>query len=340
MRFLFFILFFIFSVFSTDAETCRGAFDVYFVLDKSRSLEVKNENKFKKETVPFTEELLNSFTSSLMRTSFITFNDEAQTVMPLTSNKLAIKRKLTEMKMIIPFGRSYLNYGLEKVLEQITKFGNKRASVVIILTDGKIVSSSFVQAKKLRELGVTILAIGVALEDYSQLLHLAGGDKNSVFLAKSFNTLKFLTQKIIRSACVEIISVSPNPLCAKEGLPSKFKVWGKGFNKTGHVLCGLRFNSTEKVLIKPIYVSDEYLVFPVPFGDTMHVKKDENVTIQVSLNKGLTFVTSNITVTIQECHDYGLAVLYTVIPLALFLIWWFWKALCCCYLVSKKDKKI
>lgn len=57
-------------------------------------------------------------------------------------------------------------------------------------------------------------------------------------------------------------------------------------------------------MIKPIYVSDEYLVFPVPFGDTMHVKKDENVTIQVSLNKGLTFVTSNITVTIQECVSF------------------------------------
>lgn len=54
---------------------------------RSASLLKGGVNHFKQDTVSFVKQLVNKFTSPFLRFSFITFNDHANVVMPLTSDK-------------------------------------------------------------------------------------------------------------------------------------------------------------------------------------------------------------------------------------------------------------
>jgi len=49
---------------------------------------------------------------------------------------ITVETKLLQLRTEIPDGMTKLGLGLSRVNEQITRYGKKRASVVIVLTDG------------------------------------------------------------------------------------------------------------------------------------------------------------------------------------------------------------
>nr|CAB3221996.1 anthrax toxin receptor 1-like [Phallusia mammillata] len=328
-----------------DVSSCNGAFDVYFVLDMSSSLLRGRRNHFQEETVSFVKQLADKFTSPLLRLSFITFNNFANVVMPLTYDRDIVKEKLDELRTGIPDGATKLSLGLIEVNKQIKTIGQKRASVVVILTDGVLEYPTKVRSVKeahlARQNGATVMAVGVGNFDMKQLTEIAGGQTQYTFRADSFDGLNKIVEKVIDGSCVEIDYAFPESVCANKSF--ELKLSGRGFNKTGestNVMCSYWFNETTSFLVKPTEFGPTQLTCPSPEHVTLAL--GDTVVLQVTLNGGVSFISSNVTITAGFCgHSMG-AVWTTLILFALLFLlalWWFWKALCCVVVVDKKPKK-
>lgn len=206
------------KAYSAEDETCRGQFDVYFVIDKSSSLLKGNVNHFKEETVSFVTALSRKFVNPLLRMSYITFSTTAEVIMPLTSNRSIVEGKLLELKTIVPDGPTLMNLGIEKANKQIYRLQDKRASIIIVLTDGKLEpttkTSAVIQANQARKLGSTLFVVGVSNYDENQLLDIAGGSQRFVFHAEEFSDLDRVANEILLSSCVEVLSAEPDYVCS------------------------------------------------------------------------------------------------------------------------------
>uniref|UniRef100_A0A0E9WK76 VWFA domain-containing protein n=1 Tax=Anguilla anguilla TaxID=7936 RepID=A0A0E9WK76_ANGAN len=74
-----------------EEASCHGAFDLYFVLDKSGSV----ANNWG-EIYGFVEQLTNRFVSPRMRVSFIVFSVRAEVMLPLTGDSYEIEQGLND----------------------------------------------------------------------------------------------------------------------------------------------------------------------------------------------------------------------------------------------------
>ncbi|KAI2658863.1 Anthrax toxin receptor 1 [Labeo rohita] len=92
-----------------EERSCQGAFDLYFVLDKSGS--VKHHWH---EIYTFVEHLAEKFTSPMLRMSFIVFSTRGTTIMRLTENRETIRKGLNALRREIPGGDTFMHLGLEK----------------------------------------------------------------------------------------------------------------------------------------------------------------------------------------------------------------------------------
>ncbi|XP_065063284.1 anthrax toxin receptor 1-like [Rhopilema esculentum] len=323
-----------------DSRTpmCRGAFDIYFVLDRSSSVSRKN---FQVQTVNFVHNITGFFISPKMMISLISFATTATTDLELTEDRQLITNGLINLRRRIPEGNTYLHLGLRKAIEQIQKQDRSSASVIIVLTDGEIAQyrdKAIQSAVHARQLGATIYAVGV--DDYKKedLEAIANRPaKDYIFTAGGYDSLKNLVTSIVDKTCIEILAAEPTHICAGE----KFKVslTGYGFTKTNNisnVFCRFQQNETHYQVTKPSKVTSTHLMCPSPAIDEPH----SSVVLQVSVN-GKTFVSSNVTVTAVNCQktkssktekSYGKALLIlflVLLFLSLVLIWWFWKLLPC-----------
>uniref|UniRef100_A0A672KSX1 Anthrax toxin receptor 2-like n=1 Tax=Sinocyclocheilus grahami TaxID=75366 RepID=A0A672KSX1_SINGR len=165
--------------------SCHGAFDLYFVLDRSGSV---SDNWM--EIYGFVEQLTNRFVSPKMRVSFIVFSSSAEVVLPLTGDRAAIDNGLQSLSKIRPAGDTYMHEGLIKVLEQMTIQGTRASSIIIALTDGK-------------------------LEVYPHdLLTDIADSKDQVFpVVDGFQALKNIVNSILKKSCVEIFNLEPTSIC-------------------------------------------------------------------------------------------------------------------------------
>lgn len=117
-----------------EQPSCKGAFDLYFVLDKSGSV----ANNWI-EIYNFVQQLTERFVSPQMRLSFIVFSSQATIILPLTGDRGKISKGLEDLKRVVPTGETYIHEGLKLANEQIQKAGGlKTSSIVIALTDGKL----------------------------------------------------------------------------------------------------------------------------------------------------------------------------------------------------------
>lgn len=287
-------------------QRCLGGFDIYFILDKSGSVIT---TYFQRQTVDFVQKTVENFVGKGVRFSFITFSSDiaTETILKLTGDRSKIREGLNELRKVKPGGDTYLEKPLSMANSQVaTQLGQQSAfSIYIILTDGKVddIGKANEEAKKAKKAGTIIYVIGVALYDESQLKLLANKPpEDFVFTEPGYQALQNLTSDISNRTCVEITAVSPKQACLGER--NTVTMYGRGFEKfdsaeSHSVRCGFNFNATYRQVTKAILVEENHLVCPVPVLNDI----ESVLLLQVSLNNGNTFVSSNVNISAKNCTN-------------------------------------
>uniref|UniRef100_A0A8D0B1E0 Anthrax toxin receptor 1 n=1 Tax=Sander lucioperca TaxID=283035 RepID=A0A8D0B1E0_SANLU len=299
---------------------------IFFCL---RSGSVKNHWE---EIYDFVENLAEKFKSPMLRMSFITFSSRASTIMKLTENRVNIRKGLNSLKREIPGGDTFMHLGLERANEQIYQENFGTASVIIALTDGELQEHQLItaqqEAERARSLGAIVYCVGVKDFNETQLATIADTIEHVFPVLGGFHALRGVIDSIIKKSCIEILAAEPSSVCAGESF--QVVVRGNGFlhaRNINQVLCSFKINDTITVNEKPAGVEDTFLLCPAPVIDEV----GKVIYLQVSMNDGLSFISSNVHITTTECFD-GTILLITLLVLFLLLamlfMWWFWP-LCC-----------
>ncbi|KAJ0016341.1 hypothetical protein NQD34_014631 [Periophthalmus magnuspinnatus] len=315
-----------------EESSCQGAFDLYFVLDKSGS--VKNHWD---EIFHFVENLAVKFKSPMLRMSFITFSSMASTIMKLTENRVDIQKGLNALRREIPGGDTFMHLGLQKVLTWVY-ISFRTASVIIALTDGELQEHQLItaqqEAERARSLGAIVYCVGVKDFNETQLATIADTIEHVFPVLGGFHALRGVIDSIIKKSCIEILAAEPSSVCAGESF--QVVVRGNGFlhaRNIDQVLCSFKVNDTVTINEKPASVEDTFLLCPAPVIDEV----GKVIYLQVSMNDGLSFISSNVHINTTECFD-GTILLITLLVLflllALLFMWWFWPL--CCTVVIKE----
>ncbi|RVE59320.1 hypothetical protein OJAV_G00187190 [Oryzias javanicus] len=316
-----------------EESSCQGAFDLYFVLDKSGSV-IGHWN----EINDFVENLAEKFKSPMLRMSFITFSSRASTIMKLTENREKIRKGLNALRKEKPGGDTFMDLGFQSANEQIKKENFGTASVIIALTDGELLENHLIQAQQqaeeARSLGATVYCVGVKDFNETQLATIADTIEHVFPVLGGFHALGGVIDSIIKKSCIEILAAEPSSVCAGESF--QVVVRGNGFfhaRNINQVLCSFKINDTITVNAKPAGVENTFLLCPAPVVDEV----GKVIYLQVSMNDGLSFISSNVHITTTECFD-GTILLITLLVLflllALLFMWWFWPL--CCTVVIKE----
>uniref|UniRef100_A0A8C7USD6 ANTXR cell adhesion molecule 1 n=1 Tax=Oncorhynchus mykiss TaxID=8022 RepID=A0A8C7USD6_ONCMY len=250
------------------------------------------------EIYHFVEHLAHKFISPQLRMSFIVFSTEGRILMRLTEDREQIRKGLEELQRVLPGGDTFMHEGIQRASEQIyygNSEGYRTASVIIALTDGELHEDLFYYAE--REVGTT-------------------------------SHMSLLLPQILKKSCIEILAVEPSSICAGETF--QVVVRGNGFlhaRNVHKVLCSFRINDTLTKSVKPLIVEDTYLLCPAP------ILQEEGMAanLYVSMNEGLSFISSSVTITTVSCFDgtiLAIALLILMMLLVFMLLWWFWP-LCC-----------
>ncbi|XP_051026689.1 anthrax toxin receptor 2 isoform X2 [Acomys russatus] len=281
-----------------DQPSCKKAFDLYFVLDKSGSV----ANNWI-EIYNFVHQLTERFVSPEMRLSFIVFSSQANIILPLTGDRYEIDKGLENLKAVQPTGETYIHEGLKLANEQIQNArGLKTSSIIIALTDGKldglVPSYAEKEAKKSRSLGASVYCVGVLDFEQAQLEKIADS-KDQVFPVKGgFQALKGIINSILDQSCTEILELSPSTVCVGE----EFQVVlsGRAVTSISHddsVLCTFTVNSTYSKREKPISVQHKSILCPAPVLN----KAGETLEVSISFKDGKSAVSRSLTITATEC---------------------------------------
>ncbi|XP_067857146.1 anthrax toxin receptor 1-like [Heptranchias perlo] len=319
-----------------DSPSCYGGFDLYFVLDKSGSVQHHwNEIFF------FVDHLAHKFISPQLRMSFIVFSTRGTTLMALTEDREQIRKGLEELQMVQPGGDTYMHEGFERASEQIyysNTEGYRTASVIIALTDGELMENLFYyaerEADRSRSLGATVYCVGVKDFNETQLARIADSKDHVFPVNDGFEALQGIIDSILKKSCIEILAAEPSSICAGETFQVVVK--GNGFSharSVDKVLCSFKINETMTLTQKPLVVADTYLLCPAPVLQEVNRK----VFLQVSMNEGLSFISSFVTIKTVHCSDgtiLAIALLILFLLLALALLWWFWP-LCCTVIIKE-----
>uniref|UniRef100_A0A8C8H915 Anthrax toxin receptor 1 n=1 Tax=Oncorhynchus tshawytscha TaxID=74940 RepID=A0A8C8H915_ONCTS len=299
-----------------EERSCQGAFDLYFVLDKSGS--VKHHWI---EIYSFVEQLAEKFLSPMLRMSFIVFSTRGTTIMKLTESRESINRGLTTLRREAPGGDTFMNLG-----NMISSFKGT-ASVIIALTDGELNEWQFAtaqrEAQRARSLGAIVYCVGVKEFNETQLATIADTLEHVFPVWGGFQALRGIINSIIKKSCIEILAAEPSSVCAGESF--QVVVRGNGFlhaRNTDQVLCSFKLNDTHTLGL---------------MGNVVLCVCCRVIYLQVSMNEGLSYITSSVHITTIECFDGTLlliSLLVLTLLLGLLFMWWFWPL--CCTLVIKE----
>uniref|UniRef100_H3CUM4 Anthrax toxin receptor 1 n=1 Tax=Tetraodon nigroviridis TaxID=99883 RepID=H3CUM4_TETNG len=317
-------------------SSCYGGFDLYFVLDKSGSVQ-----HYWNEIFYFVHHLAHKFISPQMRMSFIVFSTDGRTLMALTEDRDKIRAGLEELRMVQPGGDTYMDRGLHRASEQIyyaAGDGYRAASVIIALTDGELREDQFDTAQReagrARQLGASVYCVGLKDFNETQLSTIADSKDHVFPVHDGFEALQSVIDSILKRSCIEILAVQPSSIC--EGESFQVVVKGNGFlhaRDVQKVLCSFRVNDTLTLMKRPLVVRDTYLLCPAPLLE----REGTSATLHVSMNNGLSFISSSVTIEAVACSDgtfVAVALLILMLLLTLVLLWWFWP-LCCTVVVHE-----
>ncbi|XP_031711543.1 anthrax toxin receptor 2-like [Anarrhichthys ocellatus] len=314
------------SLHDGDDASCDGAFDIYFVLDRSGSV-FGHWN----EIYGFVEQLTNRFVSPRMRVSYIVFSARAVVILPLTGDRSKIDEGLEKLSQIKPAGETYMHEGMKAVSEQMKTQTSPSSTIIIALTDGKLEAYPYEltvqEADKARGFGARVYCVGVMDFDHKQLADIADGTEQVFPVLSGFHALKDIVNSILKQTCADVFTVEPSSVCVNESFSVVLR--GSGFSgsrRTDNMLCVLTVNQ-KSYDQKPKVVRDGYLLCPAP---VLH-EVGQSIEVLVSLNNGQSYISSPITIYATTCSD-GIWVLWLLLALllllALALFWWFWP-LCC-----------
>lgn len=308
-------------------EDCHGAFDLYFVLDRSGSV---SDNWM--EIYGFVEQLTNRFVSPKMRVSFIVFSSNAEVILPLTGDRETIDYGLQSLSKIRPAGETYMHTGIIKASEQMTSQKTRSSSIIIALTDGKLEvyphELAVTEADKARQYGARVYCVGVKDFDANQLIDIADS-KDQVFpVVDGFQALKTIVNSILKKSCIEIFNLEPSTICVNESFNIVLR--GRGFTQgrtSEGVVCTISVNQQEPYNEKPSIVRDNHVLCPAP----VLTEVGHSIDVLISLNNGQSFISSPITIYATTCSN-GMVVVIVILVLlvlvGLIVLWWLWP-LCC-----------
>uniref|UniRef100_A0A672L5E2 Anthrax toxin receptor 2-like n=1 Tax=Sinocyclocheilus grahami TaxID=75366 RepID=A0A672L5E2_SINGR len=302
--------------------SCHGAFDLYFVLDRSGSV---SDNWM--EIYGFVEQLTNRFVSIKL-------------VCLPGCLRAAIDRGLQSLSKIRPAGDTYMHEGLRKVLKQMTTQGARASSIIIALTDGKLEvylhDLAVKEADQARQYGARVYCVGVKDFDANQLIDIADS-KDQVFpVVDGFQALKTIVNSILKKSCVEIFNLEPSSICVNETFNIVLR--GRGFTQgrtSDGVVCTLSVNQQDPYNEKPSAVKDNYVLCPAP----VLTEVGHSLDVLISLNNGQSFISSPITIYATTCSDgivIVIVILMLLVLLGLIVLWWFWPL--CCTVVSEPEE--
>ncbi|KAL2303009.1 hypothetical protein Nmel_010467 [Mimus melanotis] len=229
-----------------------------------------------------------------------------------------IRRGLSILKEELPGGDTFMHEGFKRANEQIyheTYGGVRTASVIIALTDGELQDAQFYYAEQ---------ELSTIADSIDHVFPVKGG----------FYALRGTIDSILKKSCIEILAAEPSSVCAGESF--QVVVRGNGFyhaRNIDQVLCSFKLNDSLTINEKPTFVHDTYLLCPAPIIEDA----GQVVFLQVSMNNGLTFISSSVSITSTHCLTgtiLFIALLILFLLLALALLWWFWPL--CCTVVIKE----
>uniref|UniRef100_UPI0037E7D72B anthrax toxin receptor 2-like n=1 Tax=Semicossyphus pulcher TaxID=241346 RepID=UPI0037E7D72B len=309
-----------------DDASCDGAFDIYFVLDRSGSVSGHWD-----EIYGFVEQLTNRFVSPRMRVSYIVFSARAVVILPLTGDRSLIDEGLKKLSQIKPAGETYMHEGMKAVSEQMKAQTSPSSSIIIVLTDGKLeifpFELSVQEADRARGFGARVYCVGVMDFDHKQLAEIADGTEQVFPVLSGFHALKDIVSSILKQTCADVFTIEPSGVCVNESFNVVLR--GSGFSgsrRTDNVLCSITVNQ-KTYNHKPTVVRDGYLMCPAP---VLH-EVGQSIEVLVSLNNGQSYISSPITIHATTCSDGTWVLWLLLVPLLLLvlaLLWWFWP-LCC-----------
>ncbi|XP_028457343.1 anthrax toxin receptor 2 isoform X2 [Perca flavescens] len=279
-----------------DDTSCDGAFDIYFVLDRSGSVFGHWH-----EIYGFVEQLTNRFVSPRMRVSYIVFSARAIVILPLTGDRSKIDEGLEKLSQIKPAGETYMHEGMKAVSEQMKTQTAPSSSIIIVLTDGKLEVFPFEltlqEADKARGFGARVYCVGVMDFDHKQLAEIADGTEQVFPVLSGFHALKDIVNSILKQTCADVFTIEPSSVCVNESFSVVLR--GSGFSgsrRTDNILCSLTVNQ-KTYDQKPKVVRDGYLLCPAP---VLH-EVGESIDVLVSLNNGQSYISSPITIYATTC---------------------------------------
>ncbi|XP_051972011.1 anthrax toxin receptor 1-like isoform X2 [Xyrauchen texanus] len=317
-------------------SSCYGGFDLYFVLDKSGSVQ-----HHWNEIYYFVDHLAHKFISPQLRMSFIVFSTEGRILMKLTEDRDHIRDGLEELQRVQPGGDTFMHKGFQRASEQIyygTGDGYRTASVIIALTDGELRENEFDlaarEADRSRQLGASVYCVGVKDFNETQLATIADSKDHVFPVNDGFEALQGVIDSILKRSCIEILEVEPSSICAGESF--EVVVRGNGFlhaRDVNRILCSFRINNTLTVMKRPLVVEDTYLLCPAPVLQ----EEGTSASLHVSMNNGLSFISSSVTISTVSCTDgtfLAIALLILLFLITMAILWWFWP-LCCTIIVHE-----
>ncbi|TWW60849.1 Anthrax toxin receptor 2 [Takifugu flavidus] len=211
---VFFLCLFASSCLAEEAS-CRGAYDLYFVLDKSGSVAGDWVQIYS-----FVKNLTERFVSPRMRVSFIVFSAQATVLLPLTGDSYKIEDGLRKLADVKPAGETYMHEGIKEASAQIRAQSSTTSSIILALTDGKLEvyvhELTVKEADEARKYGARVYCVGIKDFDEQQLAAIAD-KKDQVFPVKDgFHALKGIVNSILKRSCTEVLSVEPSTVCVNE----------------------------------------------------------------------------------------------------------------------------
>uniref|UniRef100_A0A671T6M7 Anthrax toxin receptor 2-like n=1 Tax=Sinocyclocheilus anshuiensis TaxID=1608454 RepID=A0A671T6M7_9TELE len=301
--------------------SCHGAFDLYFVLDRSSLASHWRQVRF------------HSVYCESYRNISINPDKKHKADVFAWVFRAAIDNGLQSLSKIRPAGDTYMHEGLIKVLEQMTTQGTRVSSIIIALTDGKLEvyphDLAVKEADQARQYGARVYCVGVKDFDANQLTDIADS-KDQVFpVVDGFQALKNIVNSILKKSCVEIFNLEPSSICVNGTSNAAFTLHGS----SDPILIFLplmwhRSDMThEYVNEKPSAVKDSYVLCPAP----VLTEVGHSLEVLISLNNGQSFISSPITIYATTCSDgtvIVIVILVLLVLLGLIVLWWFWP-LCC-----------
>uniref|UniRef100_A0A7N6A6B4 Anthrax toxin receptor 1 n=1 Tax=Anabas testudineus TaxID=64144 RepID=A0A7N6A6B4_ANATE len=250
-------------------SSCYGGFDLYFVLDKSGSVQ-----HYWNEIYYFVDHLAHKFISPQLRMSFIVFSTEGRTLMALTEDRDQIRAGLEELRMVQPGGDTFMHRGFQRASEQIyysnsCKFHNTSSGI----TGDLFVYCFNNQASRARQLGATVYCVGVKDFNETQLSTIADSKDHVFPVNDGFEALQSVIDSILKRSCIEILAVEPSSICEGESFQAVVK--GNGFlhaRDVQKVLCSFRINDTF-TLSKYQLQRSSYLINNLYFWYVLHFSR-------------------------------------------------------------------